>query len=66
MSRKKPSYYNHNGFLMPMGFPIEGFTSALKYEAQPSDIFIVTYPKCGTTWTQYILWLMQHQGEPLS
>ncbi len=51
---------------MPMGFPIEGFTSALKYEAQPSDIFIVTYPKCGTTWTQYILWLMQHQGEPLS
>ncbi|MDJ0601708.1 MAG: sulfotransferase domain-containing protein [Crocosphaera sp.] len=66
MSVKKPSYYNHNGFLMPMGFPIEGFTSALKYEAQSSDIFLVTYPKCGTTWTQYILWLMQHQGEPLS
>ncbi len=51
---------------MPIGFPIEGFTSALKYQAQPSDIFLVTYPKCGTTWTQYILWLMQHQGEPLS
>lgn len=66
MNQKKPSYYNHNGFLMPMGFPIEGLTSALKYEAQPSDIFLVTYPKCGTTWTQYILWLMQHQGEPLS
>ena len=63
---KKPNYYNHNGFLMPMGFPIEGFTSALQYQAQESDIFLVTYPKCGTTWTQYILWLMQHQGEPLS
>ncbi len=63
---KNPSYYDHNGFLMPMGFPIEGFTSSLKYQANPSDIFLVTYPKCGTTWTQYILWLMQHQGEPLS
>ncbi|MEA5511736.1 sulfotransferase domain-containing protein [Crocosphaera sp. UHCC 0190] len=63
---KKPSYYYHNGFRMPMGFPIEGFTSALNYQAQPSDIFIVTYPKCGTTWTQYIVWLIQHNGEPLS
>ncbi|MEL4894930.1 sulfotransferase domain-containing protein [Crocosphaera sp. Alani8] len=64
--RKRPSYNNHNGFRMPMGFHTEGFTSALEYQAQPSDIFLVTYPKCGTTWTQYILWLMQHQGEPLS
>ncbi|MGK7940304.1 MAG: sulfotransferase domain-containing protein [Crocosphaera sp.] len=63
---KKPSYYNHNGFLMPMGFPVEGFISALKYQAEVSDIFLITYPKCGTTWTQYILWLMQNQGEPLS
>ncbi|ACB53617.1 probable sulfotransferase [Crocosphaera subtropica ATCC 51142] len=66
MNRKKPSYYDHDGFLMPIGFPIEGFISALRYQAQPSDVFLVTYPKCGTTWTQYILWLMQHQGEPLS
>ncbi|MEA5536439.1 sulfotransferase domain-containing protein [Crocosphaera sp. XPORK-15E] len=63
---KKPSYHYHNGFRMPMGFPVEGFTSALNYQAQPSDIFIVTYPKCGTTWTQYIVWLIQHNGEPLS
>jgi hypothetical protein len=65
-NRKTPTYYNHNGFRMPMGFPIEAFSSALRYQGQPSDIFLVTYPKCGTTWTQYILWLMQHKGEPLS
>ena len=63
--KRRPSYYNHNGFLMPMGFPVEGFTSALNYQAQTSDIFIVTYPKCGTTWTQYIVWLIQHNGKPL-
>lgn len=63
---KKPSYYNHDGFLMPKGFSVKGFISALNYQAQPSDIFIVTYPKCGTTWTQYIVWLIQHDGEALS
>lgn len=62
---KKPSYYLHNGFRMPMGFPSEGFESGLTYQAQKGDIFLVTYPKCGTTWTQYILWLLLHQGRPL-
>ncbi|ACK66184.1 Alcohol sulfotransferase [Rippkaea orientalis PCC 8801] len=50
---------------MPLGFPPEGFICGLNYQAQPSDIFIATYPKCGTTWTQYIVWLIHHQGEPL-
>lgn len=50
---------------MPMGFPPEGFASGLSYEAQPGDIFIATYPKCGTTWTQHIVWLIQHNGDPL-
>ncbi len=63
---KKPRYYLHNGFRMPMGFPPEGFTSGINYQAQPSDIFIATYPKCGTTWTQYLVWLIQNNGQPLS
>lgn len=62
---KKPSYQNHNGFLMPMGFPPEGFISGINYQAQPDDIFVVTYPKCGTTWTLYMIWLICHDGEPL-
>lgn len=61
---RKPKYTNHNGFLMPIGCPPEGFTSGISYEAQPGDIFITTYPKCGTTWTQNIVWLIQHEGEP--
>lgn len=62
----KPSYRVHDGFRMPLGFPADGFSSALGYRARPRDIFIATYPKCGTTWVQYIVYLLLHNGEPLS
>jgi sulfotransferase len=62
---RKPTYTVHNGFRLPMGFSSENFASTLSYQAQPEDIFIVAYPKCGNTWTRYIVWLIQHDGEPL-
>lgn len=61
----KPSYAWHNGFAMPMGFPAEAFDSALEYSPEPTDFFISTYPKCGTTWAQHIVYLIAHRGEPL-
>ena len=63
---RKPSYRWHDGFAMPMGFPIEAFASALAYEPDADDVFIATYPKCGTTWTQYIVYLLTHHGQPLA
>lgn len=60
-----PTYTNHNGYRMPMGFPVEGFQSALQYVAQPNDLFVATYPKCGTTWIQHIVYLILHRGTPL-
>lgn len=48
-----------------MGFPLEAFGSALQYDARPSDIFICAYPKCGTTWLQYIVYLILHGGKAL-
>ena len=65
MVQRKPSYTDHEGFLMPMGFPLEAFRSALQYTARPSDIFICAYPKCGTTWLQYIVYLILHEGKAL-
>ncbi len=62
---RKPKYMLHNNFRLPMGFVSENFDSGLAYQAQASDTFIVTYAKCGTTWTQHILWMLSHDGEPL-
>ena len=65
MTRTQPTYTIHDGFRMPMGFPVKGFTSGLEYRAQPGDIIVTTYPKCGTTWVQHIVYLLLHGGEPL-
>ena len=36
---------------------------AITYEAKPDDLFIVTYPKNGTTWTQQIVTCIQYDGQ---
>src|SRR5205809_7059185 len=50
---------------MPMGFPVESFESGQRYRASADDIFVATYPKCGTTWMQYIVYLLLHDAQPL-
>ena len=65
MSKRLPRYTNHNGFLMPYGFPAENFDSSLTYQPHDSDIFVSTYPKCGTTWTQHIVYMIMNGGKPL-
>jgi len=50
---------------MPLGFPVEGFESGQRYRAAPGDIFVASYPKCGTTWVQYIVYLLEHDAQPL-
>jgi hypothetical protein len=60
-----PSYRWHGDFAMPMGFPAEAFDSALAYRPDDDDFFIATYPKCGTTWAQNIVYLIAHCGDPV-
>ncbi len=65
IQHRKPSYTSIGGFRLPRDFSPKVFESGLGYKAQPEDVFIATYPKCGTTWVQYIVWLIQHDGEPM-
>lgn len=45
-------------------FADETIRSALAYEAQPDDVFVVSYPKCGTTWLQYLVYNVYSGGVP--
>ncbi|XP_002123028.2 sulfotransferase 1C2-like [Ciona intestinalis] len=64
----KPDYSYLKHPLFPEGYPLfpsctqEVFDSAQAYEPDSSDIFVVTYPKCGTTWLLNILYLIEHEG----
>lgn len=48
-----------------MGFPVAAFASALDFVPGADDWLLVTYPKCGTTWVQNIIYLLLHDGKPL-
>ena len=41
-----------NGFLMPRLFAEKIQKRIFDFELRDDDIWIVTFPKCGTTWTQ--------------
>jgi hypothetical protein len=61
----KPSYRIVGGMRMPLGFPAGGLESGRRYRPTANDIFVASYPKCGTTWLQYIVWMLI-RGRPLA
>ncbi|XP_055937786.1 sulfotransferase 1E1-like [Argiope bruennichi] len=54
------------GFKIAKMFSMDAFKSALEYKPRPDDLFIVTYPKCGTTWVQNIVGCIFREGKPFT
>ncbi|KAK8756157.1 hypothetical protein V5799_001141 [Amblyomma americanum] len=58
-----------DGIFLGKHFPDDAVRSTLAYKPRPGDLFIVSYPKCGTTWTQFIVYNIltdaQESSDPL-
>uniref|UniRef100_G3MPA1 Sulfotransferase domain-containing protein n=1 Tax=Amblyomma maculatum TaxID=34609 RepID=G3MPA1_AMBMU len=57
-------YRDIQGLWMHRFFHEDLVCSALTYKPRPDDVFIVTFPKCGTTWTQYLVLSILTDGQP--
>ena len=61
---KNYNLINFRGVPQNPTFRVEELESLVSsFEARAGDIFICTYPKCGTTWMQQICHLLVHNGE---
>ncbi|XP_032299709.1 amine sulfotransferase-like isoform X1 [Coturnix japonica] len=62
MEPSKEFVFNYKGCYFAVNTTPEHVASLENFEIKDSDIFITTYPKSGTVWTQNILSLILHKG----
>ena len=62
--QKTTGFVSHRGLKYPMSYSRENIEFAIDYKPSDSDIFVITYPKSGTTWTQQIIYLILNDGKP--
>lgn len=60
---QRPYYVDFDGYRLSTAFDKELLQSALDYKPTPDDVFVVTFPKCGTTWVQHIAFLIYNDGQ---
>lgn len=61
-----PAYTEVDGFVMSANFKPELVRSAIKYRPRSNDLFLATFPKCGTFWASHIVYLIFTKGVPPS
>ncbi|XP_041479021.1 sulfotransferase 1C2-like [Lytechinus variegatus] len=55
--------YEYEGVIMPNIMRKDVIDRVRKFECRPDDLFIVTYPKSGTTWVENLCMLIKHDGD---
>ncbi|XP_075553939.1 sulfotransferase 1B1-like [Dermacentor variabilis] len=60
------SYRYVEGLRMHRLFKDEAILSAMNYKPREGDVFVATYPKCGTNWTQFIVYNILSHAAPVS
>ncbi|XP_037575930.2 sulfotransferase 1B1 [Dermacentor silvarum] len=60
------SYRYVEGMWMHKLFKDEAVLSAVNYKPRQGDIFVATYPKCGTNWTQFIVYNILTRAAPVT
>lgn len=58
------AYRDFDGIYCNKFFTDENLRSALSYKPREDDVFVVSYPKCGTTWMQHIACNIFRHGSP--
>lgn len=60
------SYRRVEGLWMHNFFQDDAIRSAVNYKPRQGDVFVVTYPKCGTNWMQFILYNIVSRAAPIT
>ncbi|XP_013068532.2 sulfotransferase 1A1-like [Biomphalaria glabrata] len=58
-----PGQHVYDGVLFFGYSPPETLDLVKTFHVRADDVFLVTYPKAGTTWLQEIVWLLMHEGD---
>ncbi|XP_054249147.1 amine sulfotransferase-like [Indicator indicator] len=62
MEPSKDYLFKYKGFYFAVNTTLEYVSTLEDFEINDSDIFLATYPKSGTVWTQNILSLIMYEG----
>ena len=55
--------YNNDGLTLPDSVSSERLKELKSFQLYPDDVWVVSYPKCGTTWMQQIVKLIRNNGQ---
>ncbi|KAJ2939759.1 hypothetical protein O0L34_g17951 [Tuta absoluta] len=48
-----------NGYIMPGGFK-KAAAAIYNLKVRPDDVWVITFPRSGTTWSQELVWLLEN------